>query len=222
VEPAITGKDRETDGVEPPSATELVFASCHEVGNWLAGVRLEANLVDSASDPAEFASAARRIESASARAGSLLALIRPLLDPSGMEARSVDPLDVLAGLRSGLDENVDARVSVDLKSAVELPPCCLPAEPLHHLLGSAIYYGLEAAGETGRVCVRASVENGWVEFAVLDGGALPEAEASPALRGRPLLLAVARKLMGPMNARADLRAHPDGTRWVVAFPDAVA
>lgn len=214
----MTRNEGDAVGSEQPSAIELVFAVCHELGNWLAGTRLEANLIDSLSERAEFAKASRRIESASARAGSLLALIRPLLDPESTEIIAVDPLDVLAGLRSGLDESVDSRVTIELKSAVDLAPICLPAEPLHHLLGSAIYYALEAGGDTGGVRVRASAENGIVEFAVLDGKSFSAAGGAPSLRGRSLLLAVAQHVIGPLRGRAAESAHADGSSWTLAFP----
>jgi len=205
-------------GANPSSATELVFAICHELGNLLAGARLEASLIESTNAAEDCVRAAQRIESVSARAGALLAAIRPLLDPGVVEVAAVDPLDVLAGLRSGLDASVDSRVTIDLKSAVELPRVRVPAEPLHHLLVNAIYYGLESGGEAGRVRVRADAEGADVAFAVIDEGASPPAEGSLALNGRRLLFAIAERLTGPAGGRVDLSTRADGPQLALVFP----
>jgi nitrogen-specific signal transduction histidine kinase len=207
-----------TGGANEPSSTELVFAVCHELGNLLAGTRLEASLIDSETETNAYVRAAQRIESATARAGSLLASIRPLLDAEHCGIAAVDPLEVLAGLRSGLDASVDFRVAIDLKSAVELPRIRVPAEPLHHLLVSAIYYGLESGGEAGSVRVRAEADEEHVAFAVIDSGSLAATDGSPALRGRRLLLAIATSLVAPAGGRVDVSAQSDGTRLAVAFP----
>jgi hypothetical protein len=184
----------------------------------LAGTRLEASLLDSLTEPEEFLSAGHRIESASARAGSLLASIRPLLDPAGVAITTVDPLDVLSGLRSGLDKSVDHRVAIPLRSAVDLPLVRLPVEPVHHLIGSAIYYGLEAGGKDGRVQVRAHIAGGDVVFEICDGGSVDTVDGSGSLRGRSLLLAIARVLVAPVGGHVDAAAHGDGTKLSLAFP----
>lgn len=214
----MTRMGRTAGGANSVSSTELVFAVCHELGNLLAGTRLEASLIGSAAEAEACARAVQRIESASARAGALLAAIRPLLDPGVVEIVDVDPLDVLAGLRSGLDMSVDSRVDLELKSAVELPRVRVAAEPLHHLLVNAIYHGLEAGGEGERVRVRADADGEQVAFAVIDGGPFPAAGGATALNGRSLLLAITERLTAAGGGRVDVSAHSDGTRWAVAFP----
>ena len=154
------------EGAREAAAKELVSDVCHEIGNLLAGTRLEASLLDPDAAADTLKSTAARIESASARAGALLALIRPILETDSLRVGPVDPLDVLAGLRSGLDAGIDARVAVDFKSAVDLPAVRLPSEPLHHLLICAIYCGLESAGEGSGVRIRAEGRDASVDFAV--------------------------------------------------------
>ena len=100
---------------------ELVFALAHEIANLLAAARLEAGLLDPAAPAAELQRIADCVSETSARAGSLLALLRPLLAPEGVDPVPIDALELLEGLRGGLDESSDTRVVIALKTAVELP-----------------------------------------------------------------------------------------------------
>jgi signal transduction histidine kinase len=210
----MTGGSGEADAT---NASALALAVCHELGNLLAGVRLEADLLESGSGPGELAGAARRIENASARAGSLLALVPPLLAPDRAALPAVDVLDVLDGLRSGLDASCDGRVQIDLKSAAALPPVRLAPEPIHHLLLTAIFQGLEAGGTASRVRVRASAEGADVALAVLDAGRVDEGRA-PALRGRPLTFAIARSLLRGFAGRVEVAPFEAGTRVAFVLP----
>jgi len=197
------------------SHRDLVFALCHELGNLLAGARLEASQIDSSLEAEDLARAAERISGVSARAGSLLALIRPLLAPDEALALPTDPLDVLDGLRRGLDESCDARVAIALKTAAELPEVDLAPEVLYHLLLTAIFLGLEAGGSEGRVRVFAEGGAGRVAFLVEDEGPPVDLSESPELRGRPLTHEIARALLAAQGGR--LQSSRDGERTRVAF-----
>jgi nitrogen-specific signal transduction histidine kinase len=202
------------------SPRDLVFALCHELGNLLAGTRLEASQLDPGVGAAELVAAAERISEVSARAGSLLALVRPLLTPAAVVALPTDPLDVLDGLRRGLDESCDARVAIVLKSAAELPDVDLAPEMLHHLLLTAIFLGLEAGGPEGRVRVFAEVLRGRVAFLVEDEGPPVDLPEPPELRGRPLTHEVARTLLATLGGRLEISRHEDRTRVAFALPTA--
>ena len=202
------------------SPRDLVFALCHELGNLLAGTRLEASLLDSGVGATELAKAAERISEVSARAGSLLAQIRPLLAPDAAVALPTDPLDVLDGLRRGLDESCDARVAIVLKSAAELPDVDLAPEVLHHLLLTAIFFGLEASSPEGRVRVFADAVGRRVAFLVEDEGPPDDFPEPPELRGRPLTHEIARTLLATLGGRFEV-SRPEGrTRVTFAFPPA--
>jgi len=202
------------------SPRDLVFALCHELGNLLAGTRLEASQLDRGLGAEELEAAAERISEVSARAGSLLALIRPLLAPDAALALPTDPLDVLDGLRRGLDESCDARVAIVLKSAAELPDVDLAPEVLHHLLLTAIFFGLEAGGPEGRVRIFAEAAGGRVAFLVEDEGPPDDFPEPPELRGRPLTHQIARTLLAALGGRLEV-SRPEGrTRVAFAFPTA--
>ena len=200
------------------SHRDLVFALCHELGNLLAAVRLEANLLDPRGGATELAKAAERISQVSARAGSLLAQVRPLLAPDTAAVVPMDPLDVLDGLWRGLDESCAARAAIVLKSAAELPDVDLAPEVLHHLLLTAIFLGLEAGGPEGRVRVFAEAAPASVAFLVEDEGPPDDLSEPPDLRGRPLTHEIARALLAPQGARFEAARRENRTRVAFVFP----
>jgi signal transduction histidine kinase len=200
------------------SPRDLVFALCHELGNLLAGARLEANLLDPRAGATELAKTAERISEVSARAGSLLAQVRPLLAPDAAAVVPMDPLDVLDGLWRGLDESCGARVAIALKSAAELPDVDLAPEVLHHLLLTAIFLGLEAGGPEGCVRVFAESAGEGVAFLVEDEGPLEDSSEPSELRGRPLTHEIARVLLARLGGSFEVSRAEGRTRVAFAFP----
>ena len=202
------------------SPRDLVFALCHEIGNLLAGARLQASLLDLDAGATELAKAAERISEVSARAGSLLAQVRPLLAPDTAVTLPTDPLDALDRLRRGLDENFDVRVVIVLKSAARLPDVDLAPEVLYHLLLTAIFLGLEAGSPKGRVRVFAEASGERVAFFVEDEGRPPDLSRPPELHGRPLTHEIARALLGTLGGSFDVSRAEGRTRVSFAFPTA--
>jgi len=198
------------------AANELVFAMCHELGNLLAGIRLEADLLEPDAGPGKLARAGQGIENASARAGSLLALVRPVLAPESMGLVIADPLEVLDGLWSGLDAMSDGRVQIDLKSAVNLPRVRLAPEVFHHLMLSTIFCGLQAGGDRSRVRVQAAANGDGIAFTVQDEVREPEAEAL-VLCGRPLVFAIADWLLARLAGCFETTLGDAGTRASFTF-----
>jgi signal transduction histidine kinase len=186
---------------ESTELRELVFALAHEIANLLAGSRLEAGLLDPAAGAPELQRAADRISEASARAGSLLAMLRPLLAPETAPPLPIDALELLAGLRGGLDESSDARVVIALKSAVEVPVVRLAPDSLHHLLLTAIWAGLEAAPGDAPLRVFCRADGDRVAFVVEDDGPAPDLDPDGQLRGRPLSWAITRSVLAAMEGR---------------------
>lgn len=187
------------------SQRELVFALCHEVANLLAAARLEADLIREEASPAE---AGTRIAAAAARAGALVAQIRPLLEPHRNGGAQCDPLEVLGALRGVLDEESDARVRIELRRAVDLPHVAVPAGVLHDVLLTAIYAGLDENG--GRVEVHAEHRGDRVVFTLDDPGQ-GAIEPEGALRGRPLCLAIAEAVLRGSDGTVSARRTPTGT-----------
>jgi len=203
-------------GTEP---RELVFALAHEIANLLAGSRLEAGLLDPAAGVEEFQQGADCISLSSARAGALLAMLRPLLAPEAVDPLPIDALELLDGLRSGLDESSDSRVVIALKTAALLPAVRLAPDSVHHLLLTAIWAGLEAAptGGTLRVSCHVQSESDRVAFVVEDDGPAPDFDPGGDLRGRPLTWAVTRAVLAAMDGRFDVTRDESAGHTVVSL-----
>jgi hypothetical protein len=145
-------------------------------------------------------------------------MVRPLLEPDSLAPLATDPLDLLEGLRGGLDEACDARVAIVLKSAAATPPVVLASDAVHHLLLTAIFAGLEADKAGGRVRIWCDGEPGRVTFVVEDAGAAFELDPLAALRGRPLTLMVAESILGEMDGRVAVSRADGRTRVGFDFP----
>lgn len=206
--------DEKKDGA---GSRELVFALAHEIANLLAGARLEACLLEPDAGAAALQQAGDRISECSARAGSLLAMLRPLLAPEAVAALPVDALELLEGLRSGLDESSDDRVVIALKTAALLPPVRLAPDAVHHLLLTAIWAGLEVAPAGAKLRVSCSAKGDRVVFAVEDEGPAPAPDPTGELRGRPLEWALARAVLAGMGGRLEVVRDDASGRTRVAF-----
>lgn len=173
---------------------ELVFALCHELGNLLAASRLEAYLLQAGPSPPDRAgveAAARTISRVAARSGSLLAQIRPLLAPETHTVESLEPIEVLDQLRSGLEEECAARLRVDLKSAAMLPDVSANGESLHHILLTQIFGALE--DHEGPIHISAHARGDSVAFRVQPANRYRQ--EGVALAGSGLTRAVAARVL---------------------------
>lgn len=167
---------------------ELVFALCHEVGNILAAIRLHSQFGDEVSRA--------RIAELTDRAGSLVALVRPLLSEPPPSMPVHDPLELLEALQRGLGDTGGDRVRFELESALGLPGVPIDWETLHHLLLADLFAALEnlSEGECVRVVAEPSPEG--VAFVLEAPGELtPEAPALK-LAGRALTRALAAAILG--------------------------
>ena len=181
----------------------LVAEVCHEVGNLLAGARL---LTSECADGEEL-----RIARSLGRAGALVALLPSLAGGGSPRAAGppADPLEVLEGLWRGVDVADEARLRVELRSAVGLPGAALDADLLHHLLLAQVLVALDEG--PGRVSVAASGASGAVCFHVR--GLAPQLAAASLPRD------VADALLRPGGGRAealDGPGEPGVALWVPA------
>jgi signal transduction histidine kinase len=198
---------------------QLVFALCHEVRNSLAATRLQAYLLASDAEEGEIAATTEKISAMAARAGSLLAQVRPLLSPPARPSRPVDPVDVLNDLRRDFDEDCERSVRIDLKAAAALPEVETDPESIHHLLLTAIFSALEAAGPGHCVRVSAEAAGDEIAFAVEDEGPRQTEPEGPFLSGRALTWALAEAILGRQGGRLRVQRRDDLTRvelWVPA------
>ena len=84
---------------DTPTRHAIVFAIAHELGNHLAGIRLEAHLLDEDLGVRGLAKASLAIESLAGQAGPLLTLLRPLLGPDSSRPLTVDWASLLESVK---------------------------------------------------------------------------------------------------------------------------
>lgn len=203
---------------------DLVFAVCHEIGNLVAAIRLEAHLLDGDQTPLELARSSISIEDLSARVGALLTQIRPLLDPADpVERGGIDPAAMLAHLAEVLSELGGAAVAVDLNSAGGLPRVVGDPERNNSLLVLLGLGALESASRGGQVSVRAGADDAskqvWIEITD-DGSEEPELDEwrTAARRGRALVLQVAEIVVEPMGGAIGCERQDGVNRMVLQLP----
>jgi hypothetical protein len=102
-----------------------------------------------------------------------------------------------------------------------LPELAADRATLHHLLQSLVFGAIEAAAGGGTVRLVAERRDGAIAFAVEDDGPVgpePEGGAHAALRGRPLVQAVARRIAGRAGGRCEVSRSSGRTRVSLVWP----
>ncbi len=192
------------------SSQELLFALCHEVGNLLAAARLHSHLLDEDSSA--------QISRLAGRAGSLIALVRPLLAPAPEPSAPLSPRAVLAALRRGLDDSDALQVRIDLESAAELPDIAIDGQALHHLLLAQIFAAIEERGAAPPLCVTAEALGTGIAFVISGEPSGDAGSEAPEPGGCALGRALARAILAARGGRVEIQRRPDATRtaYVVA------
>lgn len=183
----------------------MVFAICHEVGNLLAAIRLHGELLDPDSG--------RKVAELSARSGSLISLVRPLLEEASHEPMALDPAGLLSGLRAGLDDPDDPRLEIVADPG--LPPVRADGEALYHLLLCEVFAAFEQLGSGERLRFAAELRGGKVVFELTGGAPVADPGPDDRLAGRALCLVLADTLLG--RDGADVRVEAVDGRQRVAF-----
>ena len=212
-------EDRGLTSVDGRNAT--ILALCHEVGNLVAAIRLNAHLIDEESSGLELATASVEIDDCSTRIRSLLALVRPLLSESQESAFSVSPGAVVQGVAEALDEYGGRGVSIQVESAGELPLVPGRLETLHHLIATFAYHAVEEARPRGRIRIRADRAAGGVVFAIQDDGRHEEGLGEVrdgAATGRSLACEVAKIVLGDLGGAVEARRVEGETEILLRLP----
>lgn len=213
-------------------AIELVCAIGHEVGNHLGAIRLQAHFLDEDLDARALAKASVAIDTQAGRAAPLLGLIRPLLADADAEARledgsggsmgsrgaaaSIEWAAFLSQIRQHLADEGTRGVVVaflDVKPASDAAPLESPSiEGFHNLVLALLSSTIERleAGDVVEVGVEPRGEE--TAFALTDGGPEEDLSAEAGLRGRPLVLAIARRLLGTIGGRLETATRGGRTR----------
>lgn len=197
----------------------LAFAIAHEIGNHLAGIRLEAHLLDEELGPRGLAKASVAIDSLAGQAAPLLALLRPLLAPGERRGASGSLASGLDGVRRQLEEEGAAGHRIVVEVEPEAGRAGPPFEGLHALLVALVGPPEALASGGGPIALRAARAGGALEIRVeLPGAALAEAAEEAAapgasLRGRGLALALARVLVADAGGGVEV-GRAEGRSWV--------
>jgi signal transduction histidine kinase len=206
----------------PRDAADIVFAICHEVGNLVGAIRLNADLIDSEATARELATLAVEIDDSSARIRSLLALVRPLLSLGSEIGAGVSPAALLRGVAESLAEYGGRGATVEVAEGEGLPEVRGRPETLHHLLVTLACYAVEEARPHGHVRITAGSEaNGNVRLRVEDDGTIDESlgeRQRGALTGRALACAAADLLLVRVGGDVDVQRRDGFTEVVLSLP----
>jgi signal transduction histidine kinase len=202
-------------------AEELAFAVCHEVGNWLAAVRLQAHLLDAELGARELARASIEIDELCARTSALLAQLRPLLARAPQRLGPADGRDLVESVRATLAEQGLRGVSLETDVPEDLPPLAVDPGALHPVLLTLVFGAVEASRPDGAVCIRAAESSDSVSIAVEDRAPLERGFGDwrrRPLRGRPMGWAMADALVHKMGGRLEVNELDPGTRVELVLP----
>ena len=222
-EPGGTGEAREA---REAREKDLVFAICHEVGNLVGAIRLNAHLIDEDASAVELAALAVDIDDSSSRIRSLLALVRPLLSDDPSLDTSVSAGVLARGVNEALDEYGGRGVEIVVDAGDGLPEVLVRPETLHHLLVTLAFYGVEEARPKGHVRVGVAVDaKGHVAVRIEDDGPEDEslaghgaADRAGELTGRALACAVAGVILERLGGSVEVLRSDGRTRVVLTLP----
>lgn len=216
-----THRRSRADSGEEPLHRDLVRALCHEVGNFLAALRLSAHLLPTGGAKAERIAACREIENLAALAGALLAQVRPLLAGASVVRVPVSPAEVLTALKRALKDHDIGATVLSIAAGRSLPDVRVDPDALYHLLLTLVHGSLEAAAPGGRVRVSAEHRGRRVILSVSDDGRqldLDEIGCGSMPRGRELAVRVADAVLRLMGGRASAEPQRRGTRIDLFLP----
>ncbi len=215
-------RSRGSSGAEL-SPQDLVRALCHDVGNLLAAVRLSAHLLANDIAETERLSVSRDVEDLAARAGALLAQVRPLLAGATLARVRVSPAEVLMALTRALKDRRTGGATLSIARGRKLPDVRVDPDALYHLLLTLVHGSLDAAAPNGRVRVSAKHQGRRVILSVSDDGRqvdLDELRRGSTPRGRELAIRVADAVLRRMGGRAAAELQRRGTRIDLFLPAA--
>jgi hypothetical protein len=190
---------------------ELVFALCHELGNLMGAVRLHAHVIDEDMGRRELARTSVDLDDLSARASALLGLVRPLLSTGTRSPETVSVASVIQGVEGLLAGYGGRGAGLVFELQPDLPGLRADVMVLQRLLQSFVYMGLEAASGHGEIGLRAELRGDRVVFLVEDDAPVDEDPSdyrNQVRRGRPLLCAIAERIMSKQNGAFEVN-HAD-------------
>ncbi|MGH0038162.1 MAG: sensor histidine kinase [Myxococcota bacterium] len=209
-------------GDPPPArAADLTSALCHELGNWLAAMRLQAHLLDETLGPRELAEASLEIDELCERASTLLAQLPPLVAAAPASPGPTDPAGLVHDVSRVLADQGLRGVTLDVEVEEGLAQLCADRATLLPVLQNLATGALEAVRPEGSVGIRARGRGAEVALVVEDAAPF-EGEAGDwrrlPLRGRILGWALADALARKVGGRLEVNELDPGTRIELVIP----
>ena len=202
---------------------QLVFAVCHEIGNWVTAIRLQAHLLDEDLGPKDLALASIEIDELCARTSAVFSQMRPLLTAAPPKPLSATAASILTALEHGLTDLGGRGAALSFESAHDLGAVAVDPDALHALLMTAVLGAIDAVRPDGGVRVWAERAEDQVRIVVADDG--PEGEDLPSwqeqpVRGRVLACALAERVLRRHGGRLEVARCADETRVAFCLPPA--
>jgi len=194
------------------TAVDLVLALCHEIGNIVGAIRLNAHLLDPEMAPRELARTAVDLDDLSARSSALLMQVRPLLrdDPPGTPA--CDGVALLDVVRELLIEQGGQGTALRFDDVTSLPPVVIGSSVLRALICGFAFKAIESSEGRGFVRIGAERRADTVCFVIEDDAEVPDDPVTwreAARRGRPLQCAVASHILARFGGSLEVDRHTE-------------
>lgn len=224
MEPVEESKPAEAFREPANDAANLVFAMCHEISNLVAAIRLKAHLLDEDLDTRGLAVASLEIDDLSARSGTLLALVRPVLLAPSDEIPAIGAGVVALGFERALAEYGGRGLEIVFETESHLPDVRAEPEVFHYILLCHAYGAMEAMGTTnsgGRIRIEVTAAEKEVVFAIEDQAPADDDHLQwwkSSLRGRVLESAVAHYVLTRRGARFEVQRRGDCNRTEIVAP----
>jgi len=203
------------------SDQDLVFALGHELGNLIGAVRLHAHLLDDDMTPTGLAQASVDLDDLSARSAALLGLIRPLLTPQTRSPETL-PVSVLMGnLKRPLTALGGRGTKLRFELDSELVAVRIDVGVIQRLIESFFFLAIDSTAGRGEIVIRAEPRGDRIALCIEDdgpGGEDPAGFRDQAMRGRPLLCAVADVILPRQGGDFEVTRMDDRTRIVLILP----
>jgi len=208
---------------EDSEENRLVFAVCHEIGNWVTAIRLQAHLLDEDLGPKDLALASIEVDELCARTSAVLSQLRPLLAAGAPKQLSSTPAAVLSALEHGLTDLGGRGASLVIERADDLGELTLDPEALHAILVTTVLGAIDAVRPEGKVVVRAEPGDAELQIVVLDDSGSDEdlpGWRDQALRGRILACALADRILSRSGGRLEVSRCEGQNRVAFCLPTA--
>ena len=187
----------------------------------MGAVRLHAHLLDDEMTPASLARTSIDLDDLSARSAALLGLFRPLLSAQARSPETLDTSVLIGNLKTSLVALGGRGTTLRFEFDPGLAAVRVDVGVVQRLVESFFFLAMEATAGDGEVVIRAQSREDRVALCIEDdgpGGEDLENFRDQAMRGRPLLCAVADIVLARQGGRFEAGRMDDRTRIGLILP----